>query len=781
MARHGEGMRLPALSALVALLASSASPVAADLPPDTGLAERQGAALRAAVEDFVPLRDYHLEYLRTSDPGYWDVHSERRRDCHTLGTDATRLAAALELHRRGLAGGVAPAEAEPWARHILQAYIDLVGDADDPRRCRFYGGVGLPGITYAIEFVAFALHQYAREVWDDETRALLRRAVWETSQANWWSEYLTNMWVNVLAADLLAGEALGDAEILARGHRRLQETVDVTMRMGLLEANAPIYTSYHLNALVPLQVLEREPAASQVRILLDYVLLLQAHLYLPGGAIGAPQSRDYAGGDDDVVSALHKQIDLLVDDPTLDHDHWAGAALGAYSVPEVVRSIFLDKGEGYFFGAQTGAALPTEWVPDVNYPLGIDGEHVSPWEAVVLPGGDAMFGVAHGYRNNDLQVTNGVYVRRPDGGWAVLHHSQPGVNLSGTSSTPAHCACPGPRSECIDRWDSGGMRREMDADPDDFLRELWDFERLVHGRTLVQLWDPANARQPRICPDTRVHLPDFEALGGATVRRGRWWVSRLGDVYVAFRPIGAIGAEEDQGDFIYLRLDGPSGSIVELATAEEFESLEQYADDLAARHLDVSIAPLTAEIGARNADGTHTTIRLEHRPERRFVDGVERTPAELLDHDVMRSPWVSWHPETRQLRVARGCYEGVLYDWDDATVTAIAPPESCSPAAVADGGAPADAGPIPDAGGDAGDGSIIGVIPPDPDEAGGCACTAAGTSSGLPGALLLAGGLLGAVRARRRRPHRLRGAPRRPARRARGANGPAPPSPGSLS
>ncbi|MBN1675075.1 MAG: hypothetical protein JXR37_28800, partial [Kiritimatiellae bacterium] len=117
----------------------------------------------------------------------------------------------------------------------------------------------------------------------------------------------------------------------------------------------------------------------------------------------------------------------------------------------------------------------------------------------------------------------------------------------------------------------------------------------------------------------------------------------------------------------YMRLDGPSGGIVELATRAEFPTLDAYANDLAARHVAFSADPLWAEVDARDREaGRLVRMRLEYQPERRWVNGRELSEQEALGHGLMDSPWAHWDPATRRLTVARDGYPTLVYDWDDA-------------------------------------------------------------------------------------------------------------------
>jgi hypothetical protein len=368
------------------------------------------------------------------------------------------------------------------------------------------------------------------------------------------------------------------------------------------------------------------------------------------------------------------------------------------------------------------------------YDLGFEGEQAIPWQAVVLPGGTAALGVAYGYRRAPLLVASGTYVRDPSGAFTILYQYQPAVT--------------GDTDDLVDALGGAGFN----DDPDDFTSELYDYERMVYGQTAISLWDPTLQDKPpgvvRTHQDTRVHLPSYAAHGGEAVESGGWYVGRLGEVLVGYRPLGTLSLEEsrDGGQWTYLRLDGRSGGIVELATTADFPTIDAYAADLAARQLSFATDPLAAEFEARDpATGGLVTVRLEHRPERRVIGGVEQTIAEALDHGLMESPWVTWTATEQRLRLERDCYPRLEYDWDDGTVVESQAPSGCGeegPDAGAGGGA-VDAG----AGGTSGDAGTGQV--PTAAEDDGCGCRLPGGQRSGDGALWLVVGALGAGLRRR--------------------------------
>ena len=81
--------------------------------------------------------------------------------------------------------------------------------------------------------------------------------------------------------------------------------------------------------------------------------------------------------------------------------------------------------------------------------------------------------------------------------------------------------------------------------------------------------------------------------------------------------VKAIVAEEDRGDWTYLRLDGRSGGVVELATTDDFDSLEDYGLDLSSRYLEFTKDPLAVEPEAlRDVPVLGTVLGGRHHPVR---------------------------------------------------------------------------------------------------------------------------------------------------------------------
>ena len=621
--------------------------------------------------------------------------------CFEFGAHTIGLVAQLEMSERQIVGGTTLAEAEDDIEHLADEAIRLAGDSDAP--C-VWENAGSPGTMHAFLGLAMILHRYRFDLSPAVKHKL------ETAAQGHWREnigpYLVNGNIAIVAARLLAGEVMGhDSQVWQQGVADFEEIYDLTTKHGGLEMNAPIYTAYQFAALIPLMELGDTAIRQKARILLDYLFLVQAHLYLPGGGIGAPQSRDYAGGARDSNPTSLQRIAALYTgdgfDAPVPNIHLIGAAVD-YELPGVIHSIYLNKGDGYEFSAYTPAPVSSR--TGRGYPFGEDGYPVAPWQAVATR--DAMFGVNHGFRYQSIHVSMGVYARTHPGSFPVLYQYQPYLD-GDTSETGGGLPS------------SGG-----DTEADDFVRELYDFRRQVYGRSLISIWDPTLAYKDsdavRQAQETRVHIPDYASYGAKmrTENTGGWFVAQTRSTYIAYYPLGTIaegpvrrttiagatGNGTRTSPHYYIRLDGRSGGIVELATTEQFATIDDYVADLKQRHVEFSDGePMYAEFDALDPEtGDKVRMRIEYKPERRFIDGEELTNAEALDHGWLDSPFIEYDPDARTMTLVRGCYPQITYDLANGTVVENAATDlECSPEQPGDDGGGdvgSDAG---DAGGDA--------------------------------------------------------------------------------
>jgi hypothetical protein len=154
----------------------------------------------------------------------------------------------------------------------------------------------------------------------------------------------------------------------------------------------------------------------------------------------------------------------------------------------------------------------------------------------------------------------------------------------------------------------------------------------------------------------------------------------VGKTLIGYHPLsGSDGApiEEVRSGYTYFRFPGRSGYVIEMATTSEFATIDAYANDLAGRNVVFSTDPLTVEVNANEpGKSTRRRMRLEYRPELRFIDGVKQELS-TLDHGFMESPWVKTDKSTHRVTVQRECRPVLVYDFANGTVQEVAPSASC--------------------------------------------------------------------------------------------------------
>ncbi len=653
--------RLLALLAIFYCVGSSTLAHAA-VPPDLGFGQRR------------------LETLQNIAAKYQSKSSYS--NCVELGFSTLELAAKIKLDAMGKPNGISAADAASDIATLADEAYRFTGTSSSP--CTWENR-GWPGAMLSALGLGYILHEWKGDL-PQSTRDKIVHALgghWMTNIP----DYLSNLNINLVAGLLLGGEAIGkNSAIWQRGKQALDAIYARTILQGGIEMNAPLYSTYHYAGLMTMLALNDDAERQKARILLDYELIVQAHLYLPGGGLGAPQARDrhYGGALDGTPTGMHRVIGYLTGDTPYDpHEttpHLIGAVTG-YQIPAVLRSIFLDKGDGYDFWAYTDGPAGRQRFTD-NYDFGTGFDRIAPWQAVVLPGGQAMMGVNYGFRNQAIHVSMGIYAHAPDGSFPILYQYQPYID--GDTRDDA----------------SGGLPSGSgDTQPNDFVRELYDYQRMVYGRTMISIWDPTlqnkQAGVVRQEQNTRVHFPDYAAYGGQ-VRvddASGWLVGKVGDAYIAYHPLGSVGVGPQHRDrlpeagsfdtyqdssFYFYRLDGRSGGIYEMATTDQFATIADYLADLKTRHLSFSKTdPMTASFDALDPEtGQKVRIKLVYHDspdERRFVDGQELTPEQALDHGFLNSPFVSVDPQTKVMRLQRGCYDRMVYDLKNATVSTEAP------------------------------------------------------------------------------------------------------------
>lgn len=609
----------------------------ASAPPDSTFATRQAAVLRQVATGHHPFTNY----AANPAPG-------NRVDCQNLARDSFGLLAAMELRKRNIDSSIDDKTFPEEAAHIAKG-LAAVGNG----RCHFSNS-GTPATAQAYAALGYLLLKHGSG-WSSTVRAAFVSA--STVSPYGPNAYLVNANIDLAVGRMLFGEALNNASLYASGETMMKSIADETFAHGGREIHSPLYTAQHFAPLVFGTELANARGRALSRILLDYELLVEAHQDLPALGLMAPQSRDYSGGAADPTTGLAPTVWAFTGDPLASPNLAGGyyfTIAGAlnYKLPAALRDIFLDKTAGYTFWSRSVAAQGS--TPTKKYAFGelVNGHrYVSPQATVVLPGGEGGFGLQFGWDGQTIGVSSGAYLRTPTG-FAILYHQQPLVT-GDTGDTGVLLSGAG-----------------LDADPDDFVSELYDHERMLHGRTGLSLWDPrARSGVVRTYPETRARVPDYASLGGQTVRRGAWRVAKLGQSYIGYYPFseGTI-VETARTGSTDLRLPGRSGFVIEMATASEFPTLAAYADDLAQRNVVVSISPLSVEVSAFVPGSTaRPRIRLEYLGQRRFVDGTEK-PLTALDQGLLSSPWVRVDRATRKVTVARGCQPTLVYDWDDATV-----------------------------------------------------------------------------------------------------------------
>ncbi|MCZ6783116.1 MAG: hypothetical protein O7G30_07365, partial [Proteobacteria bacterium] len=604
-------------------------------------------------DGFEDSRRFVLEWGARQDWRPNRAYPPEQTSCFRISTDALGILASLELHRRGWpnpgAGrDVTPELADPWLAHMARSVPLLMGRAGGvPGPCADVAG---PTVMIAAARVGQILLRFPpADGWSPELRAAARIMVTGTR----WKSYKAITSNQLLALPIMhleLGEALCDAALWDSGVRMHNDLLRGLMERGGYEVNAIHYSHHHYGLLFALLDLEDPVLREQARLVLEYFLLANAHLYLPGGGLLPPYFRSRHGG---LRIARHRAdslgppLFLLSQDPEVDlrslrdpHSGLLGPAVTDYRMPEIIRSIFLETG-GYEWGARIMRNVGTGRSPHMVYPrLSATGRGSTfPWQVRVLPGARAGFGLSHGYPVSFLApISSGVHVRCPrcEGGWAVLFQQQVlGLRDTDDVGQPLFLKSKGP-----DR-DMGRL-------------EGYDYAGQIFHDTVLRLWDPLprpsrsrpGLRVKRERPFTVAYLPNWSRveIGGRTLESGwptpgGWYVGSLSDVHVGFRPLGVLGRAETspcgppadrdflladgrsaaRGYYHVLCLLGRSGGVVVLENASESgRGLEAFAADLDGRHVFFQESGAgghpVAEFDARDERGRLCRMRLEYKP-----------------------------------------------------------------------------------------------------------------------------------------------------------------------
>ena len=466
----------------------------------------------------------------------------------------------------------------------------------------------------------------------------------------------------------------------------------------------------------------------------------------------------------------------------------------SYQAPEIIRSIFLDKGSGYTFryrahtpqeedGAQFGWYAGRRDYPSMGHAI-LHGRDVNPWQAVALPGGRAQLGLHYG-SGSAKATSSSVYVRATaPNAFSILVHQQPGhedVDDDGVGDLGDNCPLT-PNSSQVDADADGagnacdcdfnqdglcdvsdalrflndfcavnrnyndgtvdctatqnqsqGLETDMNGDdtmsledgvlynasvenggpgeelPSPPVDPRWRFERksavrrMLEQRTQISIFDTTATNIPIVDPSfqyTMVHFPNFGdpivgdgliEIASQTLPGASWFVGQSGNAYVAFLPLGTVVERSDRpddhadpsldsalysvGSWIYLKLEGAggfiTGDITELATTDEFPTLQDYANDLAGRHVFFSgttAADAIVEVDLPANYGSKR-IRLEYADDARFIDNVPQADGDFLALAYMiDSPFISWNESTFDLTLSRPGYESLTLDLGDPAI-----------------------------------------------------------------------------------------------------------------
>jgi len=583
-------------------------------------------------------------------------------------------------------------------RGIEGDYFDPLDPPCDPEVETCYGDnsrySNVVILRVAAFYLSYIVYRFPDVAWSQETKSALHLTV---AEGNWvpTSENIGNSKLPLTAMRIFMGEVMDDSALYEWGRGQLYQGRDEAVRHGLSEPMAPHYAGATLNYLGMMMALENPELRDIVESLLNLSLVIPAHLYLPGGALGAPQNREKTGGgiadpDPAAVHHLINSLNILVGDPELAEDmpHPRELLASDYQAPEIIRSIFLDKGSGYTFRYRANSA-PTDdfgvgWYEGRrHYPsMGNaipHGRDVNPWQAVVLPGGRAQLGLHYGSGSWKATSSN-AYIKGSDPAtFSILCHQQPS-GLEGPDPV---------------------VNDPLVHDP------AWRFERksavrrMLAQRTQISIFDATATNVPSVDPGmqyTTVHLPDFSdptvgdgmiEVASETLPGTSWFVGQSGSAYVAFLPLGNVvershhadyvepptPALYSQGSWIYLELEGSAGfitgDITELATTTDFATLQDYADDLAGRHVSFSgssadDAVVEMELPAHF--GSHH-MRLEYADDARFIDDVRQSDGDFLALAyLIDAPFLSWDESTFDLTVTRAGYDTLSIDLGDPTI-----------------------------------------------------------------------------------------------------------------
>ena len=674
-------------------------------------------------------------------------------NCSSAPADTRYLGAALELHRRGSASpfAISPDIAEPYVRYLAETMtIHVGGPSPDDGPCHDLTTGGGPIQSGQMALLGHLLSRYG-ENWDGRTMEAIRRY---RDDANWLHEtsrglYIYNKWTPYPTFDLRFGAAACDAPTWERGWKRAEAMFNNLVNHGGFETNSPHYSYHTTTDLILWNELPDSTPREMGRFMLDWELLAIGHQYQPGGSGGQIQTRDPNGivtpgrvrekslgplvseqitGNDFQFYGRHDggQFRYYDNSSSWPHSNLVTAHLVDWKVPSLIRSIYLEKDEGYDFWMLHAPSAGAGRLPHAYYNLGqpVDsGAHA--WQVHMLPGGAAALAAAYG-------------------AWNPVDSNR-GATTIACDACPQKFALINQFQPCVDgdTEDTGAVKCTSERPALENGSELYDYEHFIHHRTRLSLWDPrprpsrwdpADVSVRRGAPWTHALIQNFSSVGGEEgfpTNPADWYFGRLGDVFIAYRPFAEKSGGGAQGvtlvdrawrndwstspipvelrpTFTALKLNGRSGGIIVLAMEGEVGALT-FADfqaDIESRYSAFDPAGAnnlpTLEFDARDQSGDLVRMRLEYLGEpgagvassgleKRYLDveldGFEADDeldldtffARVTGGSLMDSPWVDYDAVGKLMTLSRPTYPTRVYDVGAIQLAAqtIAPPPEC--------------------------------------------------------------------------------------------------------
>jgi hypothetical protein len=674
LAIHGRVVN-PILS--FALACCLASPAASDWetygPADR--AARQDAALGACRTDL----DLDEQFGAGSSSEY------------TVDQQAVALNCELESWRRSLHTPGDPGEHEEEINAHLRRLMDRIALGISVTTCtstspRTPSGCFENNVIAraAAHLTAYILNRYTERSWETATLDTAKDLYRST---DWWQGLPTagNSTLPLIGMRLLGGEALDDPVLESRGIAELHFAHGRDVRQGIPEPMSRHYAGVTIGELELLRETNDPDLREMVEDLLAVQLLVNAHNYLPGGQIGAPQDRKDGPLDETLTvdgnsPHLLNHLNMVVYDPDLPSEigHDPRTLASDYTAPEVIRSIFLDKGDGYTFwyrgDAPTSSQDGAGYEGERHYPSygwqGFDGPlatgyESAPTQTVTLANGSAQMGVRYA-PGGETGFSNGLFARDTSDTFSVYYHHQPRPDDDSRTS-----------------WNP------LAQDPE-WRYEKQSYRRMMHGRTVITLFEPDDEHS--FLEYTIAHLPGAidaeitECEGEAYSGGNSWLVRQHEDAWVAYLPLGDYTATTKEGGawtFLEFEEGTISGNISEIADGPDFGNAEAYCNDLATRGVQFDDENAVAQIETTPPGGAPVTIKLDYHDDERSIDSgsgfVVQSDDGFVDKGLMyvepvnEAPWLTWNDEF-ELEVERAPHASVTLDFGDPTLPS--PPQT---------------------------------------------------------------------------------------------------------